>query len=103
MLRKGRKGSHRISPEPQALAAGADGTAHSAGNLASEENLKETIEVQAQAIREMTTSLERASNLMEKQSDTFTTDMAALQTLNGKLEFRVKELETKLASEASIA
>jgi hypothetical protein len=93
MLRKGKKpSSRRISPEPQAMASG--------GGAAAENNLQETVEVQAQAIREMTTSLERASKLMEKQSDTFTTDMAALQDIKTKLEARVKELEAKVSAES---
>lgn len=64
-------------------------------------SLQDTVEVQAQAIREMTTSLEQASKMMEKQSDAFTTDIEALQDTKSKLEARVKELEAQATNGVS--
>ena len=89
------KNKRRISPEP----IPADGptplatTANQAANSEAQE-LQETITIQARAIREMTTSLERASNLMEKQSETFTTEISLLNQAKTALEMKIQTLQS---------
>ena len=74
MLRGG-KGMRRVSPEQASLTTAAQAATNSSTTA---QDLQETITIQARAIREMTSSLEKASSLMEKQSDTFTNEIDLL-------------------------
>ena len=93
MLRGG-KGMRRVSPEQSSLTT----AAQAAANSSTAQDLQETITIQARAIREMTSSLEKASSLMEKQSDTFTNEIDLLNITKKQLEKKVSHLESKLKS-----
>ena len=93
-----RKSTRRISPEPVA----ADG-AVPIPQYSEEQDLQETINIQARAIREMTTSLERASTMMETQTHTFSKEMDLLKQ---QIKQQVEEeapLEEEMVDKESIA
>ena len=99
----GKKKKSRISPEP-ILEDGKTSipTANESAYLGDNE-LQETITIQARAIREMTTSLERASNLMEKQSATFTNEIDVLKQAKNKLEKKIQTLESQVISKQEVS
>jgi hypothetical protein len=66
-----RKSNRRIFPEEHQ-----DGT--NSLTFSKDQDLQETIQIQARAIREMTTSLERASTMMESQTSTLTAEIDQL-------------------------
>ena len=94
MLRGG-KGMRRVSPEQASLTTAAQAATNSSTTA---QDLQETITIQARAIREMTSSLEKASSLMEKQSDTFTNEIDLLNITKNQLEKKVSHLESRLKS-----
>ena len=86
-----RKSKRRISPEPMERQDGTNSLTFS-----KDQDLQETIQIQARAIREMTTSLERASTMMESQTTTLTAEIDQLKS-------KLKEATAAAAAAAATA
>jgi uncharacterized membrane protein YgcG len=84
-----RKSNRRIFPEEHQ-----DGT--NSLTFSKDQDLQETIQIQARALREMTTSLERASTMMESQTSTLTAEIDQLKT-------QLKEATAAAAAATAIA
>ena len=92
------KSKRRVSPEPdESLLA----DANNAIKFSTTQDLQETVTIQARAIREMTTSLERASSMMESQTKTFTDEIEMLKQKLKEAEAGVAEAARKHAKDVT--
>ena len=92
------KSKRRVSPEPdESLLA----DANNAIKFSNTQDLQETVTIQARAIREMTTSLERASSMMESQTKTFTDEIEMLKQKLKEAEAGVAEAARKHAKDVT--